>query len=208
MLAQKVCKTAAAEHEPSNAELMAFMRLTMKKVDLISIEMKDSRKDLNAMQFRLSSLEGSRPGSLREHSSQAESSQEEAEFSVGTDNEAVQAQKAKIKKVAASKGKKGRIAHEKERGLNVVKEKLRDRAKLDSFSSAEGEESAASSIFELGDMRKNISKKLKKACEEKVSGRIKQAGAVFPVEESCSSGSSSSGTDDSDSGRRSRRKVK
>ena len=208
-----------ADAEPSNAELMAIMRLTMKKVELMSmevkdsrkdinamsIEVKDSRKDINAMQYRLSSLEGSRPGSLRGHSSQAESTQEEVEFSLGSDTEAVQAQKAKLKKLAASKGKKGRVMDEKERGLDVVREKIRDRAKLDSFSLIEGEESGASGIFELRDVRKNMSKKLKKTCEEKVSGRIKEVGAVFPVEESLSSSSSSSGTDDSDSGRRSRR---
>ena len=186
-----------------------MMRLTLKKVELMSSEVKESRSDINAMQFRLQSLESSRPSSLREQSSQAESSQGEVEFSQGASaDEVVQSQKAKLKKFKSAKDKKGRIEHEKERGLKVCKEKLRDRTKLDSFSLAEGEESGASSIFELGDVRKKMSKKLKHACEEKVSGRIKQAGAVFPVEESSSSGSSSSGTDDSDSGRRSRRSRK
>ena len=186
-----------------------MMRLTLKKVELISSEGKESRSDINALQFRLQSLESSRPSSLREQSSQAESSQGEVEFSQGASaDEVVQSQKAKLKKFKSAKDKKGRIEHEKERGLQVVKEKLRDRTNLDSFSLVEGEESGASGIFELGDVRKKMSKKLKHACEEKVSGRIKQAGAVFPVEESSSSGSSSSGTDDSDSGRRSRRSRK
>ena len=195
--------------EPSNRELMAMMRLTLKKVELMSSEVKNSRSDINAMQFRLQNLESSRPSSLRGLSSQAESSQGEVEFSLGaSEDEAEQSQRAKLNKITSAKDKKGRIEQEKERGLRIVREKIRDRSKLDSFSLAEGEESGASGIFELRDVRKKMSKKLKDACEEKVAGRIKEAGAVFPAEESTSSGNSSSGTDDSGSGRRSRRRRK
>ena len=96
-----------------------------------------------------------------------------------------------------------------------MKDKLRNSGSSDSTSQAEGNGSAASSIFELGDVRKKMSKKQKKVCEQKVSGRISQVGAVFQTEESSTSGSSSSSSGtDSDSGSRrrtssrSRRKVK
>ena len=209
----EVCSATVADPgpqpEPSNAELMAIMRRTLAKIEVMDKEQRSSRLDINSMKDRLQSLEGSRAGSLRLQDSQAESSQGEVEFSQG--EEVVQAQKAKLNKVKVAKDKKGRIQDERTRGLKVIKEKLREREKLDSFSQAEGEESATSSIFELGDVRKKMSKTQKKACDKTMSGRIRQAGAVFPAEETSSSSTSSSGTDESDSGRsrrRSRRKVK
>ena len=94
-----------------------------------------------------------------------------------------------------------------------MRDQLRDRGRSDSTSQAEGNGSAASSIFELGEMRKKLSKKQKKVCDQKVSSRISEVGAVFPAEESSNSGSSSSSSGtDSESGSRSRsrrkRKVK
>ena len=203
------------DREPTNAQLMALMNRAMEKIDAMNVDIRSSRHDINAMQYRLQSLEASsRPGSVRVQPSQVDtqSSQGEVEFSLGgTDEEVVQAQHNKLKKAKPLKDKKGRIDDEKARGLIVVKDKLRNRGRTDSTSIAEGNGSAASSIFELGHVRKKMSKKQKKVCEQKVSGRIGQVGAVFPAEESSSSGSSSSssGTDsDSGSRRRRRRKVK
>ena len=38
-----------AEPEPSNGELMAIMRLTLRKGELMNIEVKDSRNNINAV---------------------------------------------------------------------------------------------------------------------------------------------------------------
>ena len=207
------CSAAALEPEtePTNKELMSMMRRILAKTEGLDAEVRSSRQDINSMKARLQSLEGSRAGSLRLQDSQAESSQGEVEFSLG--EEVVQAQKDKLSKVKASKDKKGRILDERSRGLRVIKDKLRERERLDSFSQVEDEETAGSSIFDLSDVRKKMSKTQKKACDKTMSGRIREAGAVFPAEESSSSGSSYSGTEDSDSDRsrrrrRSRRKVK
>ena len=65
-----------------------------------------------------------------------------------------------------------------------MRQKLRDKEKLGSVSQIEGETFAASSIFGLSDVRKKMTKKQKKACDDKVTGRIGQAGASFPVKDS------------------------
>ena len=208
---------SAPVREPTNTELMVLMTRALDKIDALNVDVRSSRHDINAMQFRLQSLEASsRSGSVRVQTSQvdSQSSQGEVEFSLGaTDEEVVAAQSSKLKKVKTAKDRKSRMEDEKARGLKVIKEQLRDRGRSDSTSQVEGNGSAASSIFELGEVRKKLSKKQKKVCEQKVSSRINQVGAVFPAEETSTSGSSgsSSGTD-SESGSRCRssrrRKVK
>ena len=206
------------EREPTNTELMTLMTRALDKMEAMQVDLRSSKHDINAIQFRLQSLEaGSRAGSVRQTSqAESQSSQGEVEFSVGaTDEEVVIAQQSKLKKAKSAKDKKDRIEEEKARGLKVMRDQLRDRGRTDSTSQAEGNGSAASSIFELGDVWKKMSKKQKKVCEQKVSGRISQVGAVFQTEESSTSGSSSSSSGtNSDSGSRrrsssrSRRKVK
>ena len=204
------------EREPTNTELMTLMTRALEKMEAMQVDLRSSRHDINAIQFRLQSLEaGSRAGSVRQTSQAgSQSSQGEVEFSVGaTDEEVVIAQQNKLKKAKSAKDKKDRIEEEKARGLKVMRDQLRDRGRTDSTSQAEGNGSAASSIFELGEMRKKLSKKQKKVCDQKVSSRISEVGAVFPAEESSNSGSSSSSSGtDSESGSRSRsrrkRKVK
>ena len=164
--------------EPTNTELMALMTRALDKIDAMNVDIRSSRHDINAIQFRLQSLEaGSRPGSARVQTSQvdSQSSQGEVEFSIGaTDEEVVRAQHNKLRKAKPAKDKKGRMEDEKARGLKVMKDQLRDRGRTDSTSQAEGNGSATSSIFELGDVRKKMSKKQKKVCDQKVSGRINQ----------------------------------
>ena len=173
---------------------MVLMTRALDKIDALNVDVRSSRHDINAMQFRLQSLEASsRPGSVRVQTSQvdSQSSQGEVEFSLGaTDEEVVPAQPSKLKKVKTAKDRKSRMEDEKARGLKVIKEQLKDRGRSDSTSQVEGNGSAASSIFELGEVRKKLSKKQKKVCEQKVSSRINQVGAVFPAEETSTSGSS------------------
>ena len=207
--------------EPTNAQLMTELRKAMESLKGLRSDVNSTRKDIDSMKVRLHNIESSRPNSragsiVSGRIDSAVSSQEEAEIAeVGTEDEAVQAQLSKLQKLASSKGRKSRLEDEKDRGLAIVRQKLRDKEKLGSVSQTEGETSGASSIFGLSDVRKKMTKKQKKACDDKVAGRIGQAGASFPVEDSSSSSSSYAGTDsesdrsrDSQAGRRSRRSRK
>ena len=65
------------------------------------------------------------------------------------------------------------------------------------------------SSFNLKVLKKKMTKKQKKKCDEKVSARLKQAGALFPEDSfNSSSSSDSSGTDSEESRRHRIRKVK
>ena len=111
------------------------------------------------------------------------------------------------KKAKVGEDKQSRVDEEKQRQLKLLLEKLK--AKEKSGEETKDSSDTSDSSFNLKVLKKKLTKKEKKKCDEKVAARLKQAGALFP-EDSFSSGSSSdsSGTD-SEAGRRHRkRKVK
>ena len=72
------------------------------------------------------------------------------------------------------------------------------------------EESSSDAEFNMPDMRKKMTKKMREDCNSKVSSRLKQAGARFP-DDDYETTTNSSGTDSSEEGRkgsRRRREVK
>ena len=87
-------------------------------------------------------------------------------------------------------------------------EKLKE--KENSADDAQESSGSSDDDFNLKVLKKKMSKKQKKKCEEKVSARLKQSGALFPDDSFSSSGSSDSSGMDSEVSKRhkSRRKVK
>ena len=152
-----ICNVVEAA-EPTNAQLMAVLSKAMDNLKCLQTDVKSSRQDIICMKARIHGLESSRASSrvgsiLGSREDIAMSSQEEAEIAEGgTEDEGVQAQFVKLKKLTTSKGRKGRMEEEKDRGLVVVKQKLKDKEKLGSASQTEGETSAVSSIlvWEIG----------------------------------------------------------
>ena len=201
-----ICNVVEAA-EPTNAQLMAVLSKAMDNLKCLQTDVKSSRQDIICMKARIHGLESSRASSrvgsiLGSREDIAMSSQEEAEIAEGgTEDEGVQAQIVKLKKLTTAKDRKSRMEEEKDRGLVVVKQKLRDKEKLGSASQTEGETSAVSSIFGLGGRRKKRAKKQKKVRDEKVASRTGLAGEFFPVEYSSSSGSSYYSCTDSESDR-------
>ena len=125
---------------------------------------------------------------------------------VGSDS-AEEVQEKQPKSKSKKEDKQARVEAEKQRQLKLLMEKLK--AKEDSADDAP-ESSGSSDDFNLKVLKKKMSKKQKKKCEERVSARLKQSGALFPDDSFSSSGSSDSSGMDSEVSKRhkSRRKVK
>ena len=100
-------------------------------------------------------------------------------------------------------GKKGRVEEEKDRQFRVLQEKLKNRKQ----KAQPSDEESSDGGFDLKALRKSLSKKQKNECDRKVAARLKQAGAVFPEDDTDSSSSSGTESDRGRSGRH-RRQVK
>ena len=104
-----------------------------------------------------------------------------------------------------SKSKSERVAEEKERQYKMLQEKFK--GKFDYSDSSSEDECLQNEATSLKGIRKNMSSKQKKLCENRVQDTLKKVGAVFPEDDVISS--STSGKDSSDAGScRHRRKVK
>ena len=84
------------------------------------------------------------------------------------------------------------------------REKRRSRESRVNIGSSFTSEESSDADFDMRDMRKKMSKKMRDDCNTKVSSRLKQAGARFPDEDSETT--TSSGTDSSETGRKVRRR--
>ena len=100
-----------------------------------------------------------------------------------------------------SSGKEDRVEAEKDRQLGLMKEKLKSwNRKTGDVSTTE--ESAGSDL-NMKVLRKKMSKKHKDDCDKKLASKLKLAGACFPEDDS-----SSSGTESSEGGSKSRARKK
>ena len=194
----EVC-AASGDRRPSES-LYDMLNSALGKVDKLVDEVRSMKLIVQSNQNRLNEIEGSIAGSVADDSDSSKA----ADASVR--------KKVRVEKARAKKSKcKPSVEEEKQRQLKVLSDRLKGE---DVSSGSEGSSESAEDVANLRDLKKKLTKRQRKKCEDKLAARLKDAGAKFPEEESSSSSSISSGTD-SDSSRsrssrrrRNRRKVK
>ena len=109
-----------------------------------------------------------------------------------------------IQSKGKGKSKSERVAQEKERQYKLLQEKFKGKF---TYSDSSEDDDSQNETTGLKSIRKKLSSKQKKLCEERVHATLKKVGAIFPEDDIESS--STAGKDSSDSGGcRRRRKIK
>ena len=178
----------------NDRDLRSQLSEALGKIELLEQHMSRQSDTIRQQSDRLHNLETSRSESSGGESRGVSS--------------ATNAKQKKTKSGDAAKGAKKlvRIEEEGERQFQVMTEQLRSREQV-SFNVDESSEEELT----MRDLRKKMSKKEREMCSNKVSSRMKQAGATYPMadfETSNSSGTDSSEVERKFRVRSRRRKVK
>ena len=187
---------ADCQSKESDRELRSQLSEALGKIKILEDHMSRQNETIRQQSDRLHNLETSRSESSGGDSRGASSS---------TNG------KKKAKGGNAPKGTKKlvRIEEEGERQYKLMTEQLRNREQL-LFDVVDVDESSEEELT-MRDLRKKMSKMEREMCNNKVSSRMKQAGATYPMadfETSNSSGTDSSEVDRKFKVRSRRRKVK
>ena len=189
------CSECSPATEPSLADLMVQ---AIRKIDHLSGKVKGLESRLTNLETKSDSESDSDTKSNRSH------------------RKGKNSHSSKKSSGASRKVKNSKVGEEKHRQRKVFKDQLKDRQKKKEESDDESDEVSSSGEGEEADMhgiRKKMSSKQKKKCNQKVKSRVSQAGGNFPSEEdyddssSPSSGNESSGSKSSHKHRR-RHKVR